>query len=349
MAGTLPDLGGHVASKEGVHNNAAMTLGKTMTWALCLLPLAWTVGCVDSKKRPGDGGAGNPYEGSTATKVPGNFKRIKKGMFWMGSPKGEPCREQSDGTPTYKETRHQVTLSRDFQMQTTEVNQGQFKSVMGYNPSEFYKGGGLSPVEKVTWHEAASYCNALSALAGLSPCYQCAGAKVSTSCANASPYNAAGGGKPIQSCPGYRLPTEAEWEYAYRAGTQTSLYTNKNMTQCGKNDPEAAKIGWFRWNRPKSVGTMQSATRQANPWGLFDLPGNVREWTQDVKAENLGSAKVTDPVTTPTSPGAKVGVMIHRGGGWLSEADELRAAARMAFWDNDPNSDIGFRVVRTMF
>ena len=340
---------GHIASTGLLLNNVTMTYGKALACALCFLPLAWSTGCVEGKKRLGDGGAGTPYEGGTATSVPGTFKRIKKGTFWMGSPQGELCREQTDGTPTYKETLHEVTLTRDFQMQNTEVNQGQFKSVMGYNPSEFYKGGGLNPVDTVTWHEAASYCNALSALAGLSPCYRCDGVQVATACAVAAQYSAAGGGKPFQSCPGYRLPTEAEWEYAYRAGTKAALYTGKNMTMCGKNDPEVDKIGWFYGNRNKGIGTMQGAARQANAWGLFDMPGHVREWTQDVKVEDLGSAKVTDPLKKASSPGAKVGLMIHRGGGWLSDAEELRAAARMAFYIADPNSDIGFRVVRTMF
>jgi len=324
---------------------------RLLALVFCLLPLTALPcgGCVTGQRDNDGGTSGTLYEGGTAKSVPGTFKRIKRGTFWMGSLPSEKCREKSGHKSTHKETRHQVTLSRDFELQNTEVNQGQFKSVMGYNPSEFSKGGALSPVDKVTWHEAAAYCNALSTIAGLARCYTCSGTKVGTACAVASAYSPTGGNKPFQSCPGYRLPTEAEWEYAYRAGTQAALYTGKEMSACATTVPEVSAIGWYRWNRPKSVGTMQGGTRQGNSWGLFDMPGNVREWTQDVRVVDLGSAKVTDPLTKPTSPGAKVGVMIHRGGGWLSEPEELRAASRNAFWDNDPNSDIGFRVARTRF
>jgi formylglycine-generating enzyme required for sulfatase activity len=254
---------------------------------------------------------------------------LPAGSFTMGSPTTEPCR----GTD---EAQHRVTLTRKLEVLSTEVSEWRFHERMGYLPAKFTACGPARPVETVSWYEAAAYCNVLSREKGLTPCYTCSGSGRSIACAEAAAYK----GAKIYACPGYRLPTEAEWEYLYRAGTRTALY-NGNLTLCSAKDHTAEKIAWFRdtsSGRPRFV-----ATKKANAWGLYDMAGNAAEWVNDRYQASLGTTAVTDPWGSPTAA-----YRVVRGGGYASYAAALRAAARDREVPAKRSSNIGFRCVRSV-
>ena len=259
--------------------------------------------------------------------VPGTWVTIKAGTFKMGSPTNELCHLNN-------ETQHDVTLTHKFEMQTTEVTQDQFFAVMGYEPWKFTTCGGTCPVEYVRWYEAAAYANALSAKAGLTKCYTCSGSNSGVTCQETT----ATQGKGIYSCPGYRLPTEAEWEYAYRAGSTTAFH-NGGITSCTGKDSNLEKIGWYYENSgstPHPVGK-----KTPNAWGLYDMAGNVWEWCHDWYT-TYPTTSVTDPVGTSGS------YRVFRGGSWYDDAQSARAAYR---YDDPPGSRgyyLGFRLVRSV-
>jgi formylglycine-generating enzyme required for sulfatase activity len=260
--------------------------------------------------------------------APGTWVKIPAGSFTMGSPGTEACRDSSN------ETQHKVTLTRPFWISTTEVTQAQFLAVMAYNPASKSACGTSCPVESVSWHQAVDYCNALSALDKRAACYSCSGSGSSVSCAAASNYSQ---GK-IYDCPGFRLPTDAEWEYAYRAKTTTALY-NGPISGC-KTDGNVGAIAWYSGNAGGT--THPVGGKAANAWGLYDMAGNVFEWCHDGYAVDLGGGMVTDPYGLPSGS-----AHVLRGGGWGYPSEAMRAAHR------SPNSGgvkahfKGLRCVRT--
>ena len=270
------------------------------------------------------------------------FANISAGSFSMGSPSTEPCRQVNGNM----ETAHSVTLTRAFSMMTTEVTRAHFSSAMGYSPS---KSTGCTasacPVDTVSWHEAAAYANALSVSSSLTPCYTCTGTAPNVTCAAASAYS----GSSIYTCPGYRLPTEAEWEYAYRAGTTTAYYSGANSasscTSCSATDANAASIAWYCGNATTSWGWLVPQAvgqRTANTWGLYDMAGNVQEWVHDGGAFDLGSSSQTDPVTVSST--SKIMRGARNTGGY---ADGIRAAYRISAGPGHKTQNIGFRLART--
>ncbi|MBU6161834.1 MAG: formylglycine-generating enzyme family protein [Myxococcales bacterium] len=234
-----------------------------------------------------------------------NFVYIAPGSFIMGSPIDEEGRDPD-------ETQHQVTLTRGFYLQTTEVTQAEWQRVMGNNPWAYVSCGSNCPVETVTWLQAVLYANALSRLEGFSECYDNMG-------------HVLGGGN-IYDCAGYRLPTEAEWEYAARAGTTASRYG------------ALERVAWYEgdtWSGPHAVGLLEP-----NAWGLYDMLGNVWEWTHDWYGPYGGAA--IDPVGAASGSNR-----VLRGGGWCFNAQGVRAAMRCSVAPGDRYDDLGFRVART--
>ena len=255
-----------------------------------------------------------------------NWCQIPAGCFVMGSPSYEKCRNADEDL-------HLVTLQKKFEIMDSSVTQGQFKSVMGYDPSFHTSCGTSCPVENITWHEAAQYCNTLSLNKGYTQCYSCVGSKSGASC---SPKYA---GKNIYQCPGFRLPTEAEWEYAYRAGTTTPYY-NGQITSCTGNDPNAGAIGWYASNSGGKTHPVRQKT--PNAWGLYDLSGNVYDWTNDWYIKSLGNK----PLTDPTGPSVGNG-RAFRGGSWFCYPRTMRAARRSSYAPTLHYKYLGLRCVRS--
>ena len=230
--------------------------------------------------------------------------RIPAGEFVMGSPNAELNRDSDEG-------RHRVRITRPFLLARTEVTQAQWRTVMGENPSKFGACGDNCPVENVSWSDAVLFLNRLSDREGLRPCYRIWGGDPSWD----------------RTCVGYRLPTEAEWEYAARAGTTTAYHA-------GDGEDALGRAGWYIEN-PGGT-THPVGGKEANAWGLFDVHGNVWEWVWDRYGSYEGDA--TDPIG-PRSGAYRVA----RGGSWGNTARNCRAAARGRSGPGFRNINLGFR------
>ena len=255
-----------------------------------------------------------------------SYVTVNKGTFKMGSSSGEACRW------TY-EFQANVTLTHSFEIQDGELTQYVFHKNMNYNPSLNYYSYSSYPVENVTWHEAVYMCNMASKVTGQPFCYNCTGSLKNWTCTVDSKY----AGKKIYDCPGFRLPTEAEWEMAARAGKTTSTYAG-NITNCSGKDSVANTAGWYNMNA--SGGKSQPVGIKKNSWGISDMAGNVWEWTLDTWKSNPGGG--TDPAFTGGSS------VVVKGGGAEASAGNLRHARRGEWQKTAKSGVVGFRCARTV-
>lgn len=287
------------------------------------------------------------------------FVSISSGVFTMGSPESEPGRNQS-------ETQHTVTLTNNFEMSMYETTQGKFTTQMGWNPSNFGPNGADDdcgdecPVESLSWFDALVYANALSSEAGYSECYLLSDivckdmTNVGTNYMNCM--NTVQGGidsasialhavTSVYDCEGYRLPTESEWEYAARAGTLTAynngLDSDDSHLSC-QVPFHLTDIAWYCGNA--SSKSYEIGQKLPNPWNLYDMSGNVWEWTWD-----WYNTIYPGPVTNPEGPPDGSGnTKTCRGGSWDSSAKNVRSASRAATIPSNRYPYIGFRLARSL-
>jgi formylglycine-generating enzyme len=284
--------------------------------ALTCVALLTVAGCCNSDqcasqppKTPGGGPVPAASIQTIQTALSIEMALLPAGEFLMGDQNGE-----DDEKPA-----HTVRLA-SFYMDTTEVTQESFQAIMGRNPAKSV--GPEKPVERVSWLAAVQFCNMRSTKEGLKPCYDL---KAETpQCDFAAN--------------GYRLPTEAEWEYAARAGTTTRW-------SFGNNPAELNEFGWSKANSEKTTHPVKQ--KQPNPWGLYDMYGNVAEWCNDFYSDAY------DPKADPTNPrGPASGTeRVMRGGSFAAAEDVCRSSARQGqtpvFADTCFGSEsFGFRCVR---
>jgi len=244
---------------------------------------------------------GQRFYRAVEMEAPTNMVFIPPGTFRMGSPTNEVDRYPQEGPQTA------VTISRGYWMGKYEVTQGEYLSLMNTNPS-YFAGDLDCPVERVNWYEATNYCATLTQ-------QERAAGRIATNNA-------------------YRLPTEAEWEYACRAETSDRRFSHGD-------DSGYTNLTNYAWYFANSGGTTHPVGQKLpNPWGLHDMHGNVYEWCQDRYANSLPGGIVLDPQGPATGA-----YRVIRGGDWAGDAGGCRSAYRLHIPPGHQDLLIGVRAV----
>jgi formylglycine-generating enzyme required for sulfatase activity len=242
----------------------------------------------------------NPSSSPISNSLGMEFILIPVGEFDMGSPSREKRRK------LWESPVHRVTIKKPFYLGRYPVMQEQWQKVMGNNPS-FFKGD-KHPVENVSWVEAQVFLQKLNSLE-----------------------------KAYENACIYRLPTEAEWEYAARAGTATSYFF-------GDDESKLKEYAWFLAN--SGFETHPAGLKKSNSWGLYDIYGNVGEWVQDEYHISYKGAPTDGRAWGNPLPSVSVPVRVRRGGGWNGNAGCCRSAERLFAAQDRRLNSLGLRVVR---
>jgi formylglycine-generating enzyme required for sulfatase activity len=287
---------------------------------------------MDRTSKPSVAASSGASSGSITNTIGMTLALIPAGEFTMGSP------DDDTDAGSAERPEHGVRITRPFYLGIHEVKQAEYVAVMGHNPSFFAAGAGgeadlagqstdQSPVESVSWFDAVEFCNNLSKKEGLRPFYEVDGQTVRV---------------PDWSRSGYRLPTEAEWEHACRANSQTPYSFGTSSTAPGES-------AWYGEN--SDGRTHPAGQKKPNAFGLFDMHGNVWEWGWDEYGDRYYDDSPVDDPRGPT--GVTPPRRVIRGGGgvivsepWISTLRNARSASRIRCRPEARANYLGFRVAR---
>ncbi len=239
------------------------------------------------------------------------LKLLPAGWYLMGATPDDTAADKDE------KPQHKVTITRPFYLGVCEVTQYEYRQVMNDNPSKF-KDSELLPVENVSWLDAVKFCNKLSERERRKPYYKIEDNTVTIFGGN-----------------GYRLPTEAEWEYACRAPQSDGSATKHPF---GDNDADLSRYAWFSENSAEK--THQVGQKKPNRWGLYDMQGNVWEWCQDFYSADYYSFS---PESDPPGP-VSASVRVFRGGSWDYGPGDCRPAFRFGDGPDNRDSYLRFRL-----